>query len=108
VAQLLRGDSRDFASGLRDLRRVRYGLAVGSADLIGSLRVRVRFPGGEETVEISRFIALEIKRPGEKLRPEQERWAQVVRAHSSGFVAVVTSEEEALAAIERARRGFLS
>jgi hypothetical protein len=73
-------------------RVVRFGLCVGSADLIGCLA-----PGG-------RLIALEVKRPGGKPRPEQERFLELVRK-MGGFGAVVTSPLEAIEAVERARRG---
>jgi len=70
----------------------RFGLAVGSADLIGVLA-----PSG-------RLIALECKSPTGRLRPEQRDWLAVVRRFG-GFACVVRSVEEALAAVERARRG---
>ena len=73
-------------------RPVTFGLAVGSADLIGILA-----PTG-------RFVALEIKQPRQKAKPHQDQWLAVVRS-LGGFAAVVTSEEEALRAIERARQG---
>lgn len=69
-----------------------FGLAVGSADLIGVLA-----PSG-------RLIALECKSPTGRLRREQRSWLAVVRKFG-GFACVVRSVEEALAAIERARRG---
>lgn len=69
-----------------------FGLAVGSADLVGVLA-----PSG-------RLIALECKTPAGRLRPEQRSWLAVVRRFG-GFAAVVRSVEEALKAIERARRG---
>lgn len=70
--------------------RVRYGLAPGSADLVGVL-------GG-------RFVALEIKTPAGRLSPEQRAWLGLVRARG-GFAAVVRSVEEAREAVARARRG---
>lgn len=70
--------------------RVRYGLAVGSADLVGILN--------------GRFVALEIKTPTGRASPEQKLWLALVRRHG-GFAAVVRSVEEAQAAIARARRG---
>jgi hypothetical protein len=80
--------------------------------LIGVLRVhpRVTFPSGPVDVTrrssepLGRLIALEVKRPGEKPRPEQVRFLELVRRFG-GFAAVVTSPEDALAAIERARGG---
>lgn len=85
---------RNHVGQLRDERgRVhRFGLAVGSADLVGVLR-----PSG-------RLLALECKSPTGRLRPEQRAWLGVVRDFG-GFAAVVRSPEEALAAVERARRG---
>jgi hypothetical protein len=71
-------------------RAHRFGIAVGSADLIGILS--------------GRFVALEVKRPGQKPRPEQVRWLECVRRFG-GFAASVDSVESAKAAIERARKG---
>jgi hypothetical protein len=90
---------------------LRYGLCVGSSDLIGVLRIdRARIISGPSThvallnQSIGRFVALECKRPGEQLTEEQERFLALVRC-LGGFACVVTSPEEALAAIERARQG---
>lgn len=69
--------------------RVVYGLAVGSADLVGCLN--------------GRFVALEVKTPMGRLAPDQRRWADLVRARG-GFVATVRSVAEARAAIAEARR----
>lgn len=65
---------------------IRTGLCVGSADLIGMLA-----PQG-------RFLALEVKRPGEKPTREQELFLELVRK-SGGVAAVVHSVEEALAVV---------
>jgi hypothetical protein len=70
--------------------RVRYGLAVGSADLIGCLD--------------GRFVALEVKTATGRVAPEQRQWLDLVRRHG-GFACVVRSVEEAHAAIARARTG---
>lgn len=76
-----------------DLQRgVRYGLGVGSSDLIGVLN-----PSG-------RFVALEVKMPRGRVSPEQTTWMDAVR-RAGGFAAVVRSEAEALAAIDRAKNG---
>lgn len=69
-----------------------YGLPKGSADLIGVLA-----PTG-------RFLALEVKTPTGRIRPEQLQHLAVVRRFG-GFGAVVRSVEEAVAAVERARKG---
>jgi hypothetical protein len=70
--------------------RVRYGLAVGSADLIGCLD--------------GRFVALEVKTPTGRASPQQRQWLDLVRRHG-GFAAIVRSVEDARAAIARARTG---
>lgn len=75
-----------------DGRTHRFGLGVGSADLVGVIA-----PSG-------RLLALEIKSDAGRLRPEQRAWLDCVRA-MGGFAAVVRSADEALAAVERARRG---
>lgn len=73
-------------------RKVRYGLAVGSSDLIGILA-----PEG-------RFLALEVKAPGKRPTPEQERFLALV-TRSGGVAAVVRSVEDVRVLIDRARRG---
>jgi len=75
-------------------RRVRYGLCVGSADLIGILA-----PAG-------RFFALEIKTATGRVSPDQVRFLNLVR-NRGGFAAVVRSVDEARDALERARMGEL-
>jgi len=74
--------------------RVRYGLCVGSADLIGILA-----PAG-------RFFALEIKTATGRVSPDQVRFLNLVR-NRGGFAAVVRSVDEARDALERARMGEL-
>lgn len=69
--------------------RVRYGLGVGGADLVGLLR-----PSG-------RFFALEVKTPAGRLSAEQRAWHRAVSA-VGGFVACVRSVDEALKALEEA------
>jgi hypothetical protein len=70
--------------------RVRYGLAVGSADLVGCLA--------------GRFVALEVKTATGRASQEQRQWLTLVRRYG-GFSAIVRSVEEAREAIARARRG---
>jgi hypothetical protein len=78
--------------GVAELRgaRVRYGLAVGSADLIGCLS--------------GRFVALEVKTPVGRASQEQRLWLALVR-RNGGFAAIVRSVDEARAAVARARQG---
>jgi hypothetical protein len=71
-------------------RWTRGGLGEGSPDLIGILD--------------GRFVALEVKRPGQRAREAQEAWLALVRARG-GFAAVVDGVEAARAAIARARAG---
>ncbi len=80
------GVAEHFARG--STQTVRYGLAKGSADLVG-------------LVHTGRFLALEVKRPGEKARPEQVMWLELVR-RMGGFAAVVTSVDEAKRAVDDA------
>lgn len=85
---------RNHVGAVQDLRG-RYhtfGLAPGSADLVGILR-----PSG-------RLLALECKSAAGRLRPEQRAWLAVVRDFG-GFAAVVRSVQDALDALARARRG---
>jgi hypothetical protein len=70
-------------------RTVQLG-ETGSADIFGVVR-----PSG-------RFVGLEVKRPGLKATDLQESWAAEIRAEG-GYVATVTSVEEAFAAVDRAR-----
>lgn len=71
---------------------VRFGLGVGSADLVGLMK------GG-------RFIALEVKRPKHgRVSEDQEKWIRTVRQWG-GVAEVVTSPEEALDVVARAKAG---
>lgn len=67
-------------------RWVKYGIGVGSPDLVGMLR-----PDG-------RFFAVEVKLPGEKPTPEQLAWHRAARA-SGALVIVAHSVDEALAGL---------
>lgn len=70
----------------------RFGLALGSSDLVGILA-----PSG-------RFVALEVKTDRGRVRDEQKLFLDLVRGRG-GFAAIVRSVDDALAAIERARAG---
>jgi hypothetical protein len=78
-----------------DGRHVRYGLGIGSADLVGMLTAGPLR---------GRVFCLEIKQPGRAPTTHQRAWARAVRARG-GFVTTVHSEAEALAALERALAG---
>lgn len=79
---------------------VRYGLAVGSSDIIGMVAVRL----GIGTCGFGRFIAIEVKVPGKKPTEDQLRFFDIVRKRG-GFAACVHSVEEALEAVRRAEGG---
>lgn len=64
-------------------RVVRFGLCPGSADLIG-----IKRPTGQ-------FIAIEVKLPGQKLKPDQTHFLQHIRTHG-GIAGMVTSIQQAL------------
>lgn len=85
---------RNNVGRMQDVRGrwVAYGLGDGSPDLV--------------CIVDGRCVGLEVKRPGVRAEPHQARCHDRWRAFGA-FVAVVTSAEEALAAIARARRGEL-
>lgn len=101
-------------------RPVQYGVGgTGGADLIGMLTIqveRVCFDNDAVACDgsdlacaghvssIARFIALEVKKPGGRVRAEQWGFIELVR-NNGGFAAIVHSVEEAKEAIARARRG---
>jgi hypothetical protein len=72
--------------------KVRYGLCVGSSDLIGILS-----PTG-------RLVSLELKTRTGRATKEQIAWLAMVR-RMGGFGCVVRSASEARAALDRARSG---
>lgn len=74
------------------LRKIRYGLCPGSADLIGIL------------VPEGRFCAFEVKSATGRASEEQERFLALVR-RSGGVAGIVRSVEDVRALIDRARRG---
>ena len=64
---------------------VTAGLPAGSSDLIGIIKKNGR----------GIFVALEVKTPGNKARPDQQAFLNVIR-DLGGIAGVVTSVEEAL------------
>jgi hypothetical protein len=86
---------------------VRYGLAVGSSDIVGLVRCEVdavhqTSPPSAVRLAIGRFFALEIKQPGKKPNEDQERFLEVVRK-MGGAAAWVTGISDAMSFIARAR-----
>ena len=76
------GLARLWRNNVGCLQGVRYGLAVGSADLVGITRD-------------GRFVSIEVKTPDGKMRPEQVTWAETVRRFN-GIAIVARSVEEAI------------
>lgn len=74
--------------GKRGVTFTRYGLAPGSADLVGVLN--------------GRFFALEVKTATGRVGAEQRLWMNLVRS-VGGFAAVARSVEDARAAVVAAR-----
>lgn len=72
-------------------RHVRFGLAVGASDLVGIVA-----PHG-------RFLALEVKSPKGRVRPEQEAFLEMIRG-LGGVGRVVRSVAEAEQALAEARQ----
>jgi hypothetical protein len=60
-------------------RWVTYGLCLGSADLIG--------------IYNSRFVAIEVKQPGKKPKPEQELFLNIVKKNG-GIAGVLTDASQ--------------
>ena len=86
---------------------LRYGLGVGSADLVGIVTcvyVRGQIETYGNVVSVGRAFVLEVKWPGEKPTQDQVRWLQAVQ-RLGGFACVVHSVDEAMEAVERCRRG---
>lgn len=75
-------------------RFIRFGLGVGSADVIAVVR--------------GRFVGIEVKMPHATKRPheaQQETWRSQVTS-AGGYCAVVRSVDEAVVAIRDAERGW--
>ena len=93
-----------------DGHKARTGLGTGSADLIGSLTYkriltdRHRYDETKDTyMTVARALGIEIKRPGERLDPDQITWHDEMRRRG-WVVGVAHSVDEARDTIERARR----
>lgn len=82
----------------------RGGLPVGCPDLVGILALTDAWGGGGRHVPTGRFVAFEVKAAKGRATEKQLAFHALIRKFG-GFCAVVRSVEEALAALERARRG---
>jgi len=93
---------RNNVGALRDAqtgRLVRFGLAPGSADLVGWRTVTI----GPEHLgqQLAQFVSLEVKAPGRirSTRPEQVVWRDRVAA-AGGLAIIADSEQAALTALD--------
>lgn len=84
---------------LRNPRRVRYGLAPGSSDLIG-LIARTITPA-MVGMRLAQFIALEIKTSSGKPSKDQRAWLAMASA-LGGVAGVARSSADALALVSPA------
>lgn len=88
---------------LENVRKIAYGLAVGSSDFIGLRSIEIT----QDMVgkRIAQFVALEVKVPGNKPTEVQRNFIAMVR-DLGGVGEVVTSLEEAMVALglEAARK----
>ena len=91
------GDTRLFRNNtgtLRDQhgRPVQFGLAKGSADLIGWRTVTITPEMVGSTVAV--FTSIEVKSATGRLKPEQQQWLDAVQA-AGGIAGVARSVEDA-------------
>jgi hypothetical protein len=87
---------RNNTGTLRDAngRPVQFGLAKGSADLIGWSSVTITPDMVGQTVAV--FTSIEVKCATGRLRPEQRQWLDAVQA-AGGIAGVARSVEDARA-----------
>jgi hypothetical protein len=80
---------------------VAYGLAKGSADLIGSITLRA----GDMPIAVA--IGIEVKVPGESPEPHQRAWLDHSRT-IGWIVGVATSPDEAVAIVKEGALAVLA
>jgi hypothetical protein len=85
---------------VKKIHRRFHGLR-GVSDILGILPQRVRLAGGEEEL-FGNFLAIEVKKPGENPRPEQETFLHDIRG-GGGIALCVHS----LGELEEQLRPFL-
>lgn len=79
-------------------RYIEYGLAKGSADLIGLERIVIT--PAMVGLTIARFLSVEMKTPRGRLTPEQEAWARTIDS-LGGTSKVFRDPSEAIEHIRR-------
>ena len=99
-----RGRSRIFRNNqgvatFPDGRRVRYGICnPGGSDLLGWVSVVVTPEMVGKPVAV--FAAIEVKKPGGRIKPEQQNFIDVVNA-AGGIAGIAHNADEARAIVER-------
>ena len=90
---------RNNTGTLRDQygRPVQFGLAVGSADLIGWTTRTITPEMVGQRVAV--FTSIEVKSATGRLRPEQRQWLEAVQA-AGGIAGVARSVEDAQSLID--------
>jgi hypothetical protein len=94
-----RPDARLFRNQVGSLpdprtgRLVTFGLAKGSADLIGWRTVTITPEMVGQQVAV--FTSIEVKTPNGRVRPEQQAWLRVVQG-AGGFAGIARSVPDAL------------
>ena len=94
---LCRGNVRLFRNNVgaaKDAtgRLITYGLAKGSADLIGWVTREITTD--DVGTKIAQFVSIEVKSPTGKPRPDQVHWAAVVEG-AGGIAGIARSVEDA-------------
>jgi hypothetical protein len=98
------GGSEEYNPTRDEVRHQRFGLAKGSADLVGILLIPVILERSGRAAWFGRWFCLEVKKDSGVSSPDQLQWQALARKFGA-FVAVVRSPEEAKAALVRARHG---
>jgi len=78
---------------LRNWRRVQFGLAPGSSDLIGWHPLLIGPEHVDRTVAV--FTSVEVKTPRGRAAPEQRAWLDAVR-EAGGIAVLARSQDEAV------------
>jgi hypothetical protein len=97
---------RNNVGALRDEngRVIRYGLAIGSADLISCQHAWLHCPACSTALPpIGRFVAVEVKSQTGRMSTEQTSWQGAVRG-AGGVTGIARTEEEAMEIVEQAHR----
>jgi hypothetical protein len=75
-------------------RLVTFGLARGSADLIGWRTITITQAMVGQRIAV--FTSIEVKTPNGRIRPEQQAWLEAVH-HSGGIAGIARSVTDAQA-----------